>query len=258
MKTTGRLLIATIVLTAALGQSGGALTLEQSAESMAAPRAVLPVTAFDFGDVYKGEVISQVFIIRNEGSADLQIKDIVTTCGCEAVDWDRVVPPRKEGKIIISLNTASQAGPIFKIAILRTNDQQFAITNLTLIANVLTSSDGGPVPNVTLRPGRHIGPLFVGPDVRWVLKAAPGKTGRFEFLVTVEKGIVNLKQVEADSKQIACSIEAVEPGRSYKVVVQSVPSDSPLSTSSQIRVRTDSTQLPWFPLQVILRVAKDI
>jgi hypothetical protein len=40
-----------------------------------APKIVMPFTSFNFGDVYKGEVISHIFVIRNEGSADLQIKD---------------------------------------------------------------------------------------------------------------------------------------------------------------------------------------
>jgi hypothetical protein len=40
-----------------------------------APKMVVPFTSFNFGDVYKGEVISHIFVIRNEGSADLQIKD---------------------------------------------------------------------------------------------------------------------------------------------------------------------------------------
>ncbi|HEX8089413.1 MAG TPA: hypothetical protein VF762_11200 [Blastocatellia bacterium] len=40
-----------------------------------APKMVAPFNSFNFGDVYKGEVISYIFVIRNEGSADLQIKD---------------------------------------------------------------------------------------------------------------------------------------------------------------------------------------
>jgi hypothetical protein len=36
-----------------------------------APKAVVPFTSFAFGDVYRGEDISQIFVIRNEGDADL-------------------------------------------------------------------------------------------------------------------------------------------------------------------------------------------
>ena len=51
-------------------QAAGALATAPSA-----PKIVAPFTSFNFGDVYKGEIISHIFVIRNEGSADLQIKD---------------------------------------------------------------------------------------------------------------------------------------------------------------------------------------
>jgi hypothetical protein len=40
-----------------------------------APKAVTPFTSFNFGDVYSGEVISQIFVIKNEGDSDLLITD---------------------------------------------------------------------------------------------------------------------------------------------------------------------------------------
>lgn len=39
------------------------------------PKAVAPFTSFNFGDVYTGEFISQIFVIRNEGDADLKLLD---------------------------------------------------------------------------------------------------------------------------------------------------------------------------------------
>lgn len=41
----------------------------------AAPKAVMPVVSYNFGDVRRGESISHVFIIKNEGTADLVIKE---------------------------------------------------------------------------------------------------------------------------------------------------------------------------------------
>jgi len=52
------------------GQAAGALNTASPA-----PKAVVPFDSFKFGDVYKGEIISHIFVIRNEGSAELQIKD---------------------------------------------------------------------------------------------------------------------------------------------------------------------------------------
>src|ERR1044071_9259863 len=115
-----------------------------------APRLVTPFTSFSFGDVYRGEVISHIFIIRNEGSADLLVKDFVAGCGCSVANADKVIPPGKEGKAELEVNTATQAGEIYKTATLHTNDPEKPNIVLVLTANVLTSGDGGPVKGVTL------------------------------------------------------------------------------------------------------------
>jgi hypothetical protein len=52
------------------GQSGGA-----AAPAVNAPRAVVPFNNYDFGDINRGEIISHVFVIRNEGKADLVISE---------------------------------------------------------------------------------------------------------------------------------------------------------------------------------------
>src|SRR6185503_15357007 len=57
------------------------------------PKVVIPFTSYTFDDVYRGEVVSQMFVIKNIGTADLVIKDFTVSCSCEVVEWDRVIPP---------------------------------------------------------------------------------------------------------------------------------------------------------------------
>src|SRR5262245_41855204 len=86
-----------------------------------APRMVVPFTSFDFGDVYKGEALSQIFVIKNEGNADLNV-ELSATCSCEITWVDRIIAPGKEGRAQIEVDTSSQAGVTKKFAILHTND----------------------------------------------------------------------------------------------------------------------------------------
>lgn len=69
--------IATASLVIALGFSQ-AQAQPPTATPKAAPRAVLPFTSFDFGDVPRGELISHIFVIRNEGNANLDIKEFTS------------------------------------------------------------------------------------------------------------------------------------------------------------------------------------
>src|SRR5436853_2339187 len=86
------------------------------AQQAAAPRAVVPFTTYAFGDIYIGETISQIFVIRNEGNADLLIKDFIGSCGCEVLSVERVIARVNEGCAHIEVSTVSQArGGMFKI-----------------------------------------------------------------------------------------------------------------------------------------------
>lgn len=231
------------------------LFIAATMRAQSAPRAVLPFTTYAFGDIYKGETISQIFVIRNEGNADLLIKDFVGACGCEVLGVDRVIAAGKEGSARIEINTVSQpGGELFKIAMLHTNDAQRPTITLTLKANLLTSGNGGPVNGVELRPGKHIGPIFVGPDVTNGFVVAPGKTGRAEFSITVERGPLNLQRLESASKTISARLETLEPGKQYKVVVENLPAQAEGQLQEQLRVITDSPVLPSFPLTVRFKV----
>src|SRR5262249_50762389 len=127
----------------------------ESYPRQAAPRTVVPYTSFNFGDVVRGEGISQVFVIRNVGDADLVIKEFKGDCGCTATRAISVIPPGKEGTVEAEVQTVSQSGAIIKLATLRTNEPEKPTVIFTLTANVISGS--------SIRPGKRIGPLFITP-----------------------------------------------------------------------------------------------
>jgi hypothetical protein len=230
------------------------VAFEAQAQQASAPHAAVPFTSFDFGDIYKGEIISHIFVIKNEGTADLVIKEFVGGCGCEIVSADRIIPPGKEGKAQVEINTASQFGQIVKPATLRTNDSERPNIVFTLMANVLTSSDGGPVKGVALRPGKHIGPIFLGPDVRGVFNLAAGQKSKTEFTITVEKGPLKVLRVESAGKYFAARLETVEEGKSYKILIETLSTEAEGSYDEPLLVVTDSRALPSFPIYMHLKV----
>src|SRR6185295_11933415 len=208
-------LVLLIPASAAAHQADGARTTQP------ASRAYVPINSYDFGDIYKGELISQIFIIRNEGDAALRIDSFSTGCGCSVIDSDRVIAPGKEGKAELQVNTSGQSGHISKIATLHTNDPERPNIVLTLDANVLTSGDGGPVKGVVLRSGKHIGPIFLGPDSIGAFTTTEGKAGRTEFTISVERG--NLKILRVETQHFVSRIETTDNGKSYKLIFESRP-----------------------------------
>jgi len=211
-----------------------------------APKAIVPFTSFSFGDVYTGEVISQIFVIRNDGDAELLIGDFKGDCGCSATRSDSVIPPGKEGTAEIEVQTVSQSGLISKTATLHTNDPERPTIIFALVANVLKGSP--------LRQGKYIGPIFLSPDSRASIYALPGKKATTEFSVTADGAVVKLLRVEGGTKQFASRVEVVQPGRSYKILVDSLPIETDGLYTDQLRVVTDNPTLPAFSLDLALRV----
>jgi hypothetical protein len=231
-----------------IGASANAQQTDMGKTPPRAPRAYVPIDSYDFGDIYKGEAISQLFVIRNEGDAELKIESLSTGCGCSVIDSDRVIPPGKEGRAELKIDTSSQSGHINKFATLRTNDPDRPNIVLSLSANILTSGNGGPVKGVTLRLGKHIGPIFLSPDSTAGFISTVGKTGRTEFSVTVETGTLKILRVE--TQRFVSRVETLELGKSYRLIFQSRPEDPPGSYSESVRVVTNVDTLPYFFVNV--------
>jgi hypothetical protein len=221
------------------------LTSNADSASRPAPRAVVPYASFNFGDVYTGEVISQLFVIRNAGDADLQIRDFKGDCGCTVVRSDKVIAPGQDGVAEIEVQTASQFGFINKMATMQTNDPNQPAIVFTLVANVLK---GAP-----LRQGKYIGPIFLSPDSRGALFAMPGKKTTAEFSITAETPVKVLR-AEAGTKNFTTRVVELEAGRSYKVQIESLPIEKGGLYTDQIKVVTDHPALPPFKIDLALRV----
>lgn len=68
-----------------------------------------------FGTIASGEIVSHTFYFKNTGAANLIIRDVETSCGCTAVNYDKApIPPGREGKIEIEFNSEGRYGKQYK------------------------------------------------------------------------------------------------------------------------------------------------
>jgi hypothetical protein len=218
----------------------------ESKPHQAAPRTVVPYTSFDFGDVVRGEIISQVFVIRNVGDADLVIKEFKGDCGCTATRAISVIPAGKEGTVEAEVQTVSQSGAINKFATLRTNEPEKPTVVFTLTANVISGSN--------IRPGKRVGPLFITPGSMIPMYAMPGKKASAEVSITVDDGAVKVLGVEAGTKNFIPRLEIVEPGKTYKLIIDSAQIETSGMYKDKVTITTDHPTLPKFTVDVALRV----
>ena len=67
------------------------------------PKAQVPETTFDFGEIFEDRELTHTFTIKNIGDALLEIKDIDSDCACTAADSDRRIPPGGQGRIKLTI-----------------------------------------------------------------------------------------------------------------------------------------------------------
>jgi hypothetical protein len=100
------------------------------------PRMVLPEEKKDVGTVAKGDVIKQIYVVKNAGKSDLHITDVKPSCGCTVPEYDKVIKPGAEGKITLNVETKNFQGPISKTALVVTDDPTTPQMTIFLTANV--------------------------------------------------------------------------------------------------------------------------
>jgi hypothetical protein len=75
-----------------------------------------PVITFEknthnFGDIYQGDKVEQVFKFTNTGTEPLIITNITVSCGCTTPIWPREpIPPGGKGEITVGFNSAGKMG----------------------------------------------------------------------------------------------------------------------------------------------------
>src|SRR5436305_6468304 len=109
------------------------------------PKAVVPEPIKDVGTQPKGEKIAHDFVIRNEGTAPLQITEVRPACGCTVADLDKTIAPGQSGKVHVVVDTSTFGGPISKGVTVFTNDADNPQIELTVRSTAQ--------PLITVMPG---------------------------------------------------------------------------------------------------------
>ena len=100
------------------------------------PAIVAVEAVIDAGKVAKGDPVEAVFVLRNDGEADLVLNDVRPTCGCTVASYDGKIAPGKTGKVHASVATKDFAGPIAKAITVLSNDPKTPRLTLTVKADV--------------------------------------------------------------------------------------------------------------------------
>jgi hypothetical protein len=167
------------------------------------PKAQVPETTFDFGEVFEDVKLTHTFDIKNIGDALLEIKDIDSDCACTAADSDRRIPPGGMGRITLTIAPYSVLRQFTKKTKVFFNDPDQPQVVLTM--------KGYGKPFIEIQPS-HI--------IRF--RGKPGEELRSQVRFTSHlPGNFEITEFKTNIPQfIDVTVKAEKPGRTYVVEVR--------------------------------------
>jgi hypothetical protein len=103
------------------------------------PQLDIPSASHDFGDIYEAWDVTHTFAVQNTGDADLQISNLVTSCGCTTAELSgNIIPPgqRADLTVVFDANYHETQGEVTRLVWFATNDPTQPWVEMRITANV--------------------------------------------------------------------------------------------------------------------------
>ncbi len=250
---SSRILAATLL--AALALTGSALGQESknqpsgqaSKDQSSKPKLAIQKLEHNFGEIKKGASAQHSFTVKNEGAADLEIRNVAPACGCTASEFTKVVPPGKEGKITLTFNSAGFNGAVTKHAEVYTNDPERP--QFTLMMSMIVVGDEAA-------RGLKIGQFVIGPSNEWSGRSPQGSSVNGLITITnTSQQPINITKLDSGGKVFDASIQTLEEGKRYSASFVSTATLPPGVHKQTLKLTTDSQETPEIELRLEVVVA---
>ncbi len=212
-------------------------TTEQS------PRIVFQDALHDFGTVEQGDQVNRLFKFTNQGTRDLRIESVKTSCGCTAaVISSEVIPPGQEGTISATFDTSRFFGERVKTISVHSNDPLQPVTTLTF--------QGAIAVEVAVEPAQ----LYLGR-----VRRGTNATHTIELLHDADKPIEITDATVANPFVSLRSENLEKNGKKGKKLFVTLRKDAPLGrVSTDITVTTTSQKHPTLSIPVFGHIEGDL
>ena len=204
------------------------------------PTVAIPKPIFDFGSVAQGEPVQHDFLVKNIGSAELQIRKILPACGCTAavVASDRIAPGEST-EIKVQFDSTGFQGYKVKTIRLYTNDPKQTSSVLTL--------KGSVQPEISLAPQRlNFGVVRRG--------SAPSD----EVVISSDIPGFKIRSLRPRSEDIEVEQEQLADGKGVRIKV-SLKDSLPVGIfRSRVAIVTNSKQSPVINLPIFAKIRGDL
>src|SRR5262245_37049485 len=204
------------------------------------PRALFPVRSHDFGTAKQGKKLVHEFAVRNQGTIPLTIEGGELSMPGMKARFNRVIAPGEEARITLEWDTNDVKGEVRGEAVLRLNDPDQPTVTLTLSGVVKLPVEVRPFPAVFFSV--------------WKGESAERRV----TIVNNEERPLNILGLKPDGNHFVASLQTVEPGMTYSLLVKIPPETPPGRYTEAVYLESDHPALPRLKIAVNVFVKTDI
>ncbi len=175
------------------------------AQEKGTPKMVLKEQLIDFKDVIEGKDIAHSFEVFNEGDEPLKIEQVKPDCSCSVVQFDRLIPPNKQGKIRVKVDTKGFEGKQrWGIKVL-TNDPKWKEAVLDIRANIK--------------------PILIlsGKAVQFTGRNDVSITKEIEIGAGIDRTLIITPQLFTLPGKVTWSLQEIQKGKKFRIKTQEYP-----------------------------------
>lgn len=192
------------------------------------PRIQFAEPVHDFGRVEYGKALTNFFVFTNTGDQSLELKEVVSSCGCVAAqNWDRRVEPGKTGTIPVIFSGSGIGENIMKPIRIVCNDPIDSNAVVYVQAQIYKPIDAAP-PVAFFR----FGPDFQTNETRIIR------------LISNLTEPVTLSDPVCTNNSFTASLKTIKAGKEFELSVTVVPPLGPGSWFAPVIMKSSSSKMP--------------
>lgn len=192
------------------------------------PKIACDELTFNFGDRDNTESVEHSFVVRNLGTAPLELTSVKTSCGCTVAELrQRVLAPGEATTIDAVLSLKGRQGLQSKAIVVESNDPIQPTLQLALVGNAIT-------------------PIEILPKIVNFGRIVDDETHTRTVTIKSKKtdAMFKVTRLESRSPHFTVSEKVLEDGRTHLLTITTKEDLPPGSLATQVKLYTDNKKHP--------------
>ncbi len=204
------------------------------------PELVLSEREHHFGKVMAGDTLRHSFKLKNTGDEELKIEDIKITGMFTKVVLKKLIPPKQEINVTLTMDTDKLSGEAEAGVAFRTNDPVTPWVELKMRGLI--------IPLVAIQPM---------PEMFFSVYGGQAKEDAVN-IVNNSGEPLKITSLHYETQRFEARIKPIKEGKEYRLLVKVIPDAQPGRSMEKVILFTDNKRVPQVIVGVNIFIKRDV